>query len=281
MHDAGVLVQFPICPSLIFLEPQWIVDLISSFNQIKQFVKRGMVDRSDFLQIWNTESYPEKYHEYILMLLERFELLMRLKDQGKIFFPELLEEEATPSQSTLNMMWSPGYEMEQPEFRRVWKFHFIPQYMFARVVGRMMYGMNWEVQNYWKNGAILNKEDEEDSCYLKLDPTDRSFHITVRGEGAADQILRLIQMIEQTAAQMRLQAQSFVPCTHCLLLEEGKKPYLFPITEFEAAEGESKGYVLCQGEVAVKLRALLPYGSLKGADKDDDEDPSQMSSRMD
>eukprot|EP01096_Ripella_sp_DP13-Kostka_P013510 TRINITY_DN587_c0_g1_i3.p1 TRINITY_DN587_c0_g1~~TRINITY_DN587_c0_g1_i3.p1 ORF type:complete len:1377 (+),score=731.02 TRINITY_DN587_c0_g1_i3:157-4287(+) len=261
--DAGIIVYFPLCPSLVFLGPEWIVNLISTFNDIKQYVKRGMVDRSDFLQIWDPEQYPEKYHEYILMLLERFELLMRLKDQGKIFFPELLEEEATPSQSTLNFMWNPGYEMEQPEFRRIFKFHFVPQFMFARIIGRMMYGMGWELQNYWKNGAILNKEYADESIFLKLDPTERCFYITVRGENAADQIVNTIKMIESTSEQMHLSHQTFVPCTHCLLLEENKKPFSFPITDFETAESEGKGYVMCQGEVAVKLRALLPYGSLK------------------
>ena len=263
MNDAGVLVYFgDTCPTLVFLEPQWIVELISSFNQIKKFAKKGMVNRSEFQNIWNPSKYPEKYHEYILMLLERFEMLMRLKEQGRIFFPELLEEEPTPSVATLHMMWAPGYEMEEPEFRRSLYYQFIPNTLFPRVIGKVVHTLGWEIQNYWKNGSILTN-NKGSSSFFKLDAQEKQLHITVRGEKAGADLMSILDTIEQLNESFHLtDVESFVPCTHCLLLEEDAKPFMFPISEFRAAMADSKEYVLCGGEVAVKLRALLPNGAL-------------------
>lgn len=263
LNDTGLIVYFQdVCDSLVFLDCQWIVDLISTFNKIKQFAHKGMVDRSELQNIWDTERYPEKYHEYILMLLERFDLCTRLTEQGKIFFAELLEEEATPSQATLNMMWSPGYEMEEPEFRRNLKYNFITTTLFPRVAGKIVHSMGWEFSNYWKNGAILRKPDGG-GCFMRMDPNAKQLYLTVRGEVAADDLLFILQLIEQLNQSLGLtDVEEFVPCTHCLLLEEDANPYIFALTDFHNALNEGKEYVLCQGEVAVKLRALLPHGTL-------------------
>ena len=268
LNDAGILVYFgDVCPTLVFLDPQWIVDLVSSFNQIKQFAKKGMVNRGEFENIWDPKKYPIKYHEYILMLLERFDMLMRLKEQGRIFFPELLEEEPTPSLATLHMMWAPGYEMEEPEFRRNLQYQFIPNTLFPRVIGKIVHTLSWEIQNYWKNGSILDNSNDGSSAFIKLMPLEKTIHITVRGEKAGDDLIKILDTIQSLNTSLALtDVESFVPCTHCLLLEEDATPFMFPMSAFDVALQEKKEYVMCEGEVPVKLRALLPKSQTTGKD---------------
>ena len=45
LNDIGVLVHFgDICPSLVFLNPQWIANLISTFTHIKKYAHKGLFD---------------------------------------------------------------------------------------------------------------------------------------------------------------------------------------------------------------------------------------------
>ena len=217
-----------------------------------------MVNRSELHHIWDPEIYPEKYHEYILILIEKFNLCMRVKDKSQIFFPELLEEEPTPSLANMNLLWSPGYEMEEPEYRRVFNYQYFPANLFPRIVGQISFSMTWDIQNYFKNCCILS-HNSGNSAFLKIDPFEKKLFLTVRGMEAGSFITKMIDLIQQLNENVGLaDVEAFVPCTHCLLLEEDAKPYLFPMIDFDKAMIEGKEYVLCQGEVAVKLRALLP-----------------------
>jgi len=261
LHNAGMIMYFPrTFKEFVFLDPQWLCDIFSAIPHMKRLVKKGFLNESELDQVWSPARHPPEMHDLIISLLEGFELVHKPEkgDTGKVFVPVYLEEEETPSPAKLNELWSPGYEMEEPEFRRVYQFTFYPQGLFSRLIGRFVNSLGWELENYWKGGSIICAMSG-DRAFIRLDPIDKALYITVRGENAGDELQSLVENTDQLIQyQLKLNAGIFVPCTHCLLLEEGKRAFLFPIEEFENAIAEGKEYVLCNGEVAVKLRALLP-----------------------
>jgi hypothetical protein len=259
LHNSGLIVYFPrTFRDYVFIDAQWVADIFSSMPRMKKFVKKGFLPESELEQVWNPVRHPPELHDLILSLLEGFELVLRPEGLQKIFVPAYLEEEPPPSPAKLNEMWPPGYEMEEPEFRRVYIFKFFPQGLFSRLIGRFVNNLGWELENYWKGGSII-VSPTYDRAFVKLDNIDKSLNIVVRGETAGDSLLHLLENTDGLVkSTMHLSVDVFVPCTHCLLLEEGKRPHLFQISEFEDAISEGKEYVLCRGEVAVKLRALLP-----------------------
>ena len=97
------------------------------------YVTEGYLSNDDLEQVWVAPKHPPEKHEFFLYILEMFEVILRPADKSKIFIPQFLEEEETPTVAKLNELWPPGYEMEEPEFRRVYTFPLIPTQLFTQV----------------------------------------------------------------------------------------------------------------------------------------------------
>lgn len=110
LHNWGSLVYFEKDEKLsnvVVLDPQWLTKVMSTVMTTKHtYVKGGLLPRSALLQIWRAPEYPEHLHEFLLSLLNRFEISLEVNlpaEDGQpttekaLLVPALLPEERSTS----------------------------------------------------------------------------------------------------------------------------------------------------------------------------------------
>lgn len=109
LHDAGVLVHYndeknSELSDLVILDPQWIVDLMSSIITMKHsYAKDGILLVENLPHIW--KQYPSEEYGYLLKLLEKFEIAFKIGSIPdfvfeKSVFSTLPINISTPNQNT-------------------------------------------------------------------------------------------------------------------------------------------------------------------------------------
>ena len=71
------------------------------------------------------------------------------------------------------------------------------------MVGRLLHNLAWELDHYWKDGAILAKPETEDTALIRIDQFDRSLYITVRGPTAGFELLQMVENIDTIVDNLR------------------------------------------------------------------------------
>ncbi|EGG17328.1 pleckstrin domain-containing protein [Cavenderia fasciculata] len=77
----------PLLDHYVFLDPQWLTNVFSSIITTKhKFIKDGILNRLDLLQIWKPPNFleDEGLHRLLINLLERFELMFPLEPEINI-----------------------------------------------------------------------------------------------------------------------------------------------------------------------------------------------------
>ena len=89
---------------LYFVYPQWLCDMMSKVVTIKEknpFIKKGILLSKDIPLLFKDNTFPSKYFDQYLTLLDRFEIALPL-DNRRILIPSMLPDER-PKQLVQNI----------------------------------------------------------------------------------------------------------------------------------------------------------------------------------
>ncbi|KYR02814.1 leucine-rich repeat-containing protein (LRR) [Tieghemostelium lacteum] len=266
LNQLGSLVYFPKETGLrqfVILDPQWITNMLSSIITTKHsYAKDGILYHKNFKQIWRPPLYPQNLHTHLLALLEKFEISYSLTnasgntvsnfEDGISLIPSLLGDDRP---SSFDSYWKP-YNSNVDQFGRIYVLEFVPNGFFSRLMVRILNFARAEAKCYWKNGMILQRDQEQ--ILLEMNNTKKTLSFTVRGSNSvmlSRDITETIQSLLDDS--FNLISLIYVPCIHCIQLGS-HHPYKFPIEVCENAAVKGIGFLKCQNLSLVRTDLLVP-----------------------
>ncbi|EFA77446.1 leucine-rich repeat-containing protein [Heterostelium album PN500] len=270
LNQLGSLVYFPKETGLkqfVILDPQWITVMLSSIITTKHsYAKDGILSHKSLKQIWRPPLYPENLHPHLIALLEKFEISYNLgskkggaysqtiDESAQSLIPSLLPTERPSALSSLWTSYNPKVHTEQ--FGRNYKFEFIPNGFFSRLMVRILNFAKGEARCYWRNGMLLQHENEQ--IFIELSNARKLLSFTVRGKQSASlsrDVIETIQSLLDDAFQ--LPTQIYVPCIHCIQ-NKNSHPFKFSLEVCENAAVKGLPYLKCQNQYHVRTELLVP-----------------------
>lgn len=105
LHNYGHIVYFerdPVLSEIVILNPQWLTDMMSTLITTKhRFASQGIVEHSNFKQLWKPPYYPTDLHPVLYSLLKRFEIAYELsEDIANVFLDSIKPKNITVSLSS-------------------------------------------------------------------------------------------------------------------------------------------------------------------------------------
>ena len=155
----------------IFLDPQYLVNVMSDVVTLKhRFVKEGKLSKSDLKNIWG--SFPPKIHEILIELLQKFEILFKMKimdpltekEKDFLLIPSLLPSDVPQN---FNEIWKEEakdkkgdwFKNEENQldfyFERIYTFKFLPLGFFSKLMVRIISMENVYPLSYFQSGIII------------------------------------------------------------------------------------------------------------------------------
>jgi len=178
LHDFGFLIYFGNNPQLrdfVILKPQWLYDLCITVHRINEF----LIDKDELIRAW--DKYPPDMHNFLLHLLEKFNLIIDLHDLttddlyigdnkllglavGKtrkqiVLIPDHLPQDM-PSSVTL------GITFNSVNFCRVFRFPFSkPNGLLEQIIFHMFQYAS-VLKCVWGNGVEFVKDNITVLCHI-------------------------------------------------------------------------------------------------------------------
>jgi hypothetical protein len=87
LNDLGQIIYFPDDDALrdiVVLQPEWLtraIHFVLEDSQTRQ--NAGRLDHRRLKEIWSDTAYPEAYHPYFLLLMEKFDVCYRFRDDER------------------------------------------------------------------------------------------------------------------------------------------------------------------------------------------------------
>jgi serine/threonine protein kinase len=263
LHALGSIVHFEkekTLADLVILNPQWLVDVMSTVVTTKhQYSRNGVLQHINLPQIWRAPDFPMELHPTLLHLLEKFEISYYLRStgtpgdaySGKSLIPSLLPEERP---SNLEQSFARFPAINEQQFARQFHFSFIPHGFVSRLMVRLLHFAEPSV--FWRYGILL--ESERQRILVEANVASRRVDITLRGPGTG----KLSQLVIETTNALidgwyRMNVEVRVPCIHCVR-DRMYDPYLFTLEECEAAAIAGHTFVRCSGVRDIRLDVVTP-----------------------
>jgi internalin A len=186
LHDLGISLSYKDDPRLRFayvLKPEWVTKGI--YALLHAFVKsKGLFARAEAARILGEKGYSAEAADFILGLMEQFELSFSLGDrQNRILIPQLLEDqqpeaarEFQPSRC-LNF----GYQ-----------YTVVPEGLLPRFIVRTRHLSDPATR--WKSGAILQHDSTGCRGLVRTDTTENQVRVHIDGpEASRRELLAIIR----------------------------------------------------------------------------------------
>ena len=263
LHALGSIVHFEKDKSLsdlVILNPQWLVDVMSTVITTKhQFTRNGVLQHVTLPQIWRPPEFPPEVHPVLLHLLEKFEISYYLRSTGTLgdpytgrsLIPSLLPEERP---ADLEQHFSRFPAASEQQFGRQFLFSFIPHGFVSRLMVRLLHFA--DPTCFWRYGILL--ELDRQRILVEANVASKRVDITLRGPGTG----KLSQLVIETTNALidgwyKMNVDVRVPCIHCVR-ERMYDPYLFTLEECEAAAIAGHTFVRCSGVRDIRLDVVTP-----------------------
>ena len=250
LRDVGSVIFFRSAisetPDFIIIDPSWLASVLSSVITFKHtWVKDGILEHSNLVRIW--EDYPENLHKTFLELMEKFEIMYRMRDDPpRSLLPSLLPEEKPQNFSTV---W-PILPPDQFQYGRIFEFSFLPNGLFARILSRLLHIANIEVKCVWRNGLVFKRD--QFTALVIYDTITYTLSALLRTPNTIQPGFLLREIIDNIETPLEAmynfrsdQKKIFVPCLHCLLKNPYEKPHLFPVNKCIKALTSGSPFVYC------------------------------------
>jgi small GTP-binding protein len=169
LHDLGLINHFqdPWLRETNVINPQWITQAVYTLLNAPQLAHYGKLHRNDLKTLLDQTTYPERKHDYILQLMQKFELCYALNKQ-EYLLPDLLSSE------------EPVFEFKQQT-----ALHFILQYDFLpkSIFTRFMIKMHRDIEDslYWRNGMVLKDRGSDTRALIEVNHEDKFLSLQLTG----------------------------------------------------------------------------------------------------
>lgn len=173
LHDLGTVLYFhddTRLNDLGVLKPTWVTEGIYGLLNAQELkAAGGVLDRSRLGALLSGERWPSHRHDFLLRLMEKFDLCFDLPQTTRFLIPELLPEEpetlpAWPADGTL------GFE---------YQYNVLPEGLLPRFIVRT-HTLSTAGPR-WRSGVVLRQAGAE--ALVRADVQDRRVWIAVRGPG--------------------------------------------------------------------------------------------------
>jgi internalin A len=186
LHDLGIALNYKDDPRLRFgyvLKPEWVTEGI--YTLLHAFVtSKGLFTPSEAEKALAPKKYSPEAAEFILGLMEKFELSFPLGDSKKrILIPQLLDDQQPDEARSFNATECLNFG---------YQYSIVPEGLLPRFIVRTHHLS--EPATRWKTGVILHHEDSGCRALVKADTTEGGVHAYVDGPKIArPQLLAIIR----------------------------------------------------------------------------------------
>ena len=205
-HDLGVFLHFredPILKHYVILQNEWATDAVYKiFDDEKVKRDKGLFLHAQASEIWSESKFCHM-HDFLLKLMQNFELCYEIKSSGKRAYlvPQLLPVQQPkydfPTKNNLHVRYR--YESYMPE----------------GLLSRLMVRMNRYItqrKEAWREGVVLHRNNG------KAEVVEKHQSIEIRAHGKhAKELMTLIteeidQMHERFGKELEKTLKKLVPC---------------------------------------------------------------------
>jgi internalin A len=257
LHILGIALNYRDDPRLKdthVLNPRWVTEGIYSILRMGQKERpNGVLVKTDLAQGLDVGRYPASCHDFLLRLMEKFQLCFRLPGEVERYLvPELLGENQPDMKSLLD---SPGLG-----FR--YQYEVLPEGLLPRFIVQSHVLSEANAEWRWRTGVVLQR----DGCHavVRADARERRVDVHITGPGVQRRgVLAIIRekFDEQHADLKGLAVDERVPVhgepgvtvsyRHLLALEEDAEVFFRP----EGARHKIRVTDLLNGVESVESRA--------------------------
>lgn len=207
LHDLGVVLNYRDDPRLeetSILNPEWVTNAVYKIlNNHDLFHNKGVLQLAQLTKILDPERYPRRKHEFIIGIMQKFELCFPLDGvTGSYLIPDLLPKEEP------YVNWPPAEECLLYQY----SYQVLP----SSVISRFTVRVNDLIaqRTYWRTGVVLKGDGNE--ALVKADLEERRVSISIRGtETTRREFLTVIRShfdhIHRTISRIEVRAQVHIP----------------------------------------------------------------------
>lgn len=173
LHDLGVMLHFKDfgLKDTNVLNPHWVTSGVYKIVNSKELAERlGILPFDRIAHILPSKEYPLQKHEFLVALMEKFELCYKLNIH-EMLVPDLLSVQ------------EPDFEIETSlEF--IVKYNFLPRSIFPKFVVRMKNDIKESLA--WRSGVVIESKKAKNISKVIVDYEEKSIHIKVGGQTPRD-----------------------------------------------------------------------------------------------
>lgn len=177
LHILGIALNYRDDPRLRethVLNPRWVTEGIYTLLRSGQKARSGgVLMKLDLSNMLNTQHYPSSCYDFLLRLMERFQLCFRLPGAPERYLvPELLGENQPDIRELL----------DQPSLGFRYQYEVLPEGLLPRFIVQTHAHSEGRKSSRWRTGVVL----EHDGCraVVRADVRERRVDIQITGKEA-------------------------------------------------------------------------------------------------
>jgi len=165
------------------LNPHWVTEgIYALLNSPRLASKKGELRLDDLKTELDLERYPREMHQFLLDLMEKFELCFSFESGSRYLIPELLDEQQPKEADEFDPAVCLNFQYHYPV---------IPNGLLPRFIARTHVLSD---KDRWRTGVILGFEGN--TALVKADLQDRRVFISIGGPTAEGR-RRMLAMIRE------------------------------------------------------------------------------------
>jgi hypothetical protein len=176
LHDLGVVVHFSDIElfDTSVLNPEWVTQAVYQIINSDQMAEtKGLLDYEALNQILTETICPRHKHQYIVSLMEKFELCYKIDSQTALL-PDLLDKQ------------EPDFDFnEEKSLQFILDYDFMPKSIMPQFIVKMHHDIhNKRLQ--WRTGVVLENQSFAATAVIKADMKDEKVYIYITGKQKRD-----------------------------------------------------------------------------------------------
>src|SRR5581483_9164960 len=175
LHILGIALNYADDPRLRdthVLNPRWVTEGIYTLLRVGQKGNRaGVLARTDLAAVLDSRNYPADCYDFLLRLMEKFQLCFELRaGSGRYLVPELLGENQPDEIRSL---------LDQPALGFRYQYEVLPEGLLPRFIVQTHSHSEANPSLRWRTGVVLEREDCR--AVVRADARERRVDIHIIG----------------------------------------------------------------------------------------------------
>jgi len=192
LHDLGTMLHYDDggyenILSGIVLNPVWVTQAVYKVITNEALAKaNGKLSKGMLSRILPPKKYPKQQRDFILDIMQKFELCIKIQDTKKNKGSDQGNEEYYLVTNVLD----PNTPVDLDDWEEGLRFDIqfedvLPESVMSRFIGRMFPSI--EEENYWRTGVVLHFEGSR--ALVRSSSDRKTIRITVQGEPNGSRVL--------------------------------------------------------------------------------------------